>query len=82
MNSEIKFYTRTIAVLIAIVLIAYVSIVNILESKKFDQYIAKFLAIKIEKLANKDLTEEERQFLIKNLKKIYIKLKPILEEIK
>jgi type IV secretory pathway component VirB8 len=82
MNSEIKFYTRTITVLIAIVLIAYVSIVNILESKKFDQYIVKFLTIKIEKLANKDLTEEERQFLIKNLKKIYIKLKPILEEIK
>jgi len=82
MNNEIKFYIRTLIVLIGIALITYVTVVNIVKSRKFDLFIINLISTKLERLANRDLTKEEHDFAVKNLKKIYLKFKPIFDEIK
>ena len=74
MNNEIKFYIRTLIVLIGIALITYVTVVNIVKSRKFDLFIINLISTKLERLANRDLTKEEHDFAVKNLKKIYLKL--------
>ena len=90
------FYTRYKLKLLWIILILLVTSIiakfsinlikseihNIVNSKKFEVYMSNQLNNKIENFSNKPLTKEEYSFYKKNLKKIYIKFKPIFEEIK
>ncbi len=56
-------------------------IANIINSKKFEIYVSNQVNNKIQNFADKDLTDEEYNFYKKNFKKIYLKFKPIFDEI-
>ena len=91
--NNINFYKKSIFVVILVLLVTSIiakfsinliksEIHNIVNSKKFEVYMSNQLSNKIENFSNKPLTKEEYSFYKKNLKKIYIKFKPIFEEIK
>lgn len=54
---------------------------NIINSKKFEVWVSNQVNNKIQNFADKDLTEEQYEFYKKNFLKIYIKFKPIFDEI-
>ena len=54
---------------------------NIVNSKKFEIFLFNQVNNKIQNFADKDLTEEEYKFYKKNFKKIFLKYKPIFDEI-
>ena len=54
---------------------------NIVNSKKFEIFLFNQMNNKIQNFADKDLTEEEYKFYKKNFKKIFLKYKPIFDEI-
>lgn len=54
---------------------------NIINSKKFEVFIYEQINKKLESFANKQLTNEEYIFYKDNFKKIYIKYKPLFQEI-
>lgn len=54
---------------------------NIINSKKFEVFIYEQINKKLENFANKQLTNEEYVFYKDNFKKIYIKYKPLFQEI-
>lgn len=56
-------------------------IANILNSKRFEVFMFNQINSKLESFANKKLTKEEELFYIENFKKIYIKFKPIFDEV-
>ena len=56
--------------------------INVINSKKFEIFLFNQFNNKLQNFADKKMTEEEYKFYKENLKKIYIKYKPIFEEIK
>lgn len=91
--NNVNFYKKSIFVVILVLLVASITVKfsitlikteihNIVNSKKFEVYISNQLNKKIESFSNKPLTKDEYFFYKNNLKKIYIKFKPIFEEIK
>ena len=54
---------------------------NIINSKKFEVFIYEQINKKLESFTNKQLTNEEYIFYKDNFKKIYIKYKPLFQEI-
>ena len=54
---------------------------NMVNSKKFEIFLFNQVNNKIQNFADKDLTEEEYKFYKKNFKKIFLKYKPIFDEI-
>jgi len=54
---------------------------NIINSKKFEIFIYEQMNKKLDNFANKQLTQEEYVFYKDTFKKIYIKYKPLLQEI-
>ena len=54
---------------------------NIVNSKKFEIFLFNQVNNKIQNFADKDLTEEEYKFYKNNFKKIFLKYKPIFDEI-
>ena len=54
---------------------------NIINSKKFEVFLFNQVNNKIQNFADKDLTKEEYIFYKKNFKKIYIRYKPIFDDI-
>jgi hypothetical protein len=82
MNKESKkFYLRSLALTLSIFFLMFVIFVNILESRKFKVFLKNIISNQIEQLANKEIYPNEEKFLIKNLRKIYLKYKPIIKEI-
>ncbi len=57
-------------------------IINIVNSKKFEVFISNQISDKIQKFADKELSEEEFTFYKENIKKLYLKFEPIFDEIK
>jgi len=56
--------------------------INIINSKKFEVFIFNQFNNKLQNFADKKMTDEDYNFYKDNFKKIYIKYKPIFEEIK
>ena len=54
---------------------------NMVNSKKFEIFLFNQVNNKIQNFADKDLTEEEYKFYKNNFKKIFLKYKPIFDEI-
>lgn len=54
---------------------------NIINSKKFEVFIYEQVNKKLDSFANKQLRDGEYLFYKENFKKIYIKYKPLFEEI-
>ena len=54
---------------------------NIINSKKFEVFIYEQVNKKLDSFANKQLSDGEYLFYKENFKKIYIKYKPLFEEI-
>ena len=90
-NSD--FYKKSIFVVILVLLVSLIiakfsvnliksEIHNIVNSKKFNVYMSNQFNNKIESFSNKTMTKDEYSFYKNNLKKIYIKFKPVFEEIK
>ena len=91
--NNISFYKKSIfVVLLSLMLTAIIAkfslnlikseIHNIVNSRKFEIYISNKINDKIEKFSNKPLSQDEYLFYKDNFKKIYIKFKPIFDEIK
>ena len=57
-------------------------IINIVNSKKFEVFISNQFSDKIQKFANKELSEDEYTFYKENFKKLYLKFEPLFDEIK
>ena len=57
-------------------------IINIVNSKKFEVFISNQISDKIQKFANKELSEDEYTFYKENFKKLYLKFEPLFDEIK
>ena len=57
-------------------------IINIVNSKKFEVFISNQFSDKIQKFADKELSEEEFTFYKENFKKLYLKFEPLFDEIK
>ena len=57
-------------------------IINIVNSKKFEVFISNQFSDKIQKFANKELSEDEDTFYKENFKKLYLKFEPLFDEIK
>ena len=57
-------------------------IINIVNSKKFEVFISNQVSDKIQKFAEKELSDEEFTFYKENIKKLYLKFEPIFDEIK
>jgi hypothetical protein len=76
-----KFYLRSLFIIGSIFLLLFILFVNILESRKFKIFVRSILSSQIEQIANKEIYPDEEEFLIKNLRKIYLKYKPIIKEI-
>ena len=57
-------------------------IINIKNSKKFEVFISNQFSDKIQKFANKELSEDEYTFYKENFKKLYLKFEPLFDEIK
>lgn len=81
------FFISILVFFISLILIKFAvnlvksSVQEIISSKKFNQYLLNQFKDKIETIANHDLNEKEIIFYKENVKKIYIKFKPILDEI-
>lgn len=54
---------------------------NIINSKRFEVFVFNQVNNKIKNFADKDLTDVEYKFYKENFKKIYLKYKPIFDEI-
>ena len=82
-----SFFIIIISFLFSLILVKYSlglvksEISNIVNSKKFEIFLFNQVNDKIQNFADKDLTEEEYFFYKKNFKKIYLKYKPIFDEI-
>lgn len=82
MNKETKkFYLRSLALILSIFFLIFIIFINVLESRKFKVFVKNLISNQIEQLANKEIYPHEKEFLIKNLRKIYLKYKPIIKEI-
>ncbi len=57
-------------------------IINIVNSKKFEVFISNQFSDKIQKFADKELSEDEYTFYKENFKKLYLKFEPLFDEIK
>ena len=57
-------------------------IINIVNSKKFEVFISNQFSDKIQKFADKELSEDEYTFYKENFKKLYLKFEPQFDEIK
>jgi len=91
-NKKYDYYKKKLFVFIVIFFILIIlikfslnliksEVKNILSSKKFEVYLYEQINLKIESFANKQMTKSEHEFYKENFKKIYIKFKPIFEEI-
>ena len=91
--NNISFYKKSIFVVLLILMLTAIiakfslnliksEIHNIVNSRKFEIYISNKINDKIEKFSNKPLSQDEYLFYKDNFKKIYIKFKPIFDEIK
>tara|TARA_B100000795_G_scaffold163259_1_gene122706 strand:+ start:560 stop:850 length:291 start_codon:yes stop_codon:yes gene_type:complete len=91
--NNISFYKKSIFVVLLILMLTVIiakfslnliksEIHNIVNSRKFEIYISNKINDKIENFSNKPLTQDEYFFYKDNFKKIYIKFKPIFNEIK
>tara|TARA_X000000950_G_C13890620_1_gene650719 strand:+ start:1162 stop:1452 length:291 start_codon:yes stop_codon:yes gene_type:complete len=82
-----SFIIIIISFLLSLILVKYSlgllksEISNIVNSKKFEIFLFNQVNNKIQNFADKDLTEEEYIFYKKNFKKIFLKYKPIFDEI-
>jgi hypothetical protein len=82
-----SFFIIIISFLLFLILVKYSlgllksEISNIVNSKKFEIFLFNQVNNKIQNFADKDLTEEEYIFYKKNFKKIFLKYKPIFDEI-
>ena len=91
-NKKYDYYKKTLFIFILIFFILIISIkffINsiksevkiIVNSKQFQNYVSEQLNIKIDAFANRPMTKIEHEFYKDNFKKIYIKFKPIFDEI-
>lgn len=91
--NNISFYKKSIFVVLLILMLTVIvakfslnliksEIHNIVNSRKFEIYISNKIDDKIENFSNRPLTQDEYLFYKDNFKKIYIKFKPIFNEIK
>jgi hypothetical protein len=91
-NTKYDYYKKKIFVFILIfftslILIKFFlnlvksEIQNIVNSKKFEVFIYEQVNKKLDNFANKQLTQEEYVFYKDAFKKIYIKYKPLFQEI-
>ena len=82
-----SFFIIIISFLLSLILVKYSlgllksEISSIVNSKKFEIFLFNQVNNKIQNFADKDLTEEEYIFYKKNFKKIFLKYKPIFDEI-
>jgi|688.fasta_scaffold550106_1 hypothetical protein len=76
-----KFYLRSLFIIVSVFFILFIVFINILESRKFKLFVRNILSSQIEQIANKEIYPDEEEFLIKNLRKIYLKYKPIIKEV-
>jgi len=91
-NNKYDYYKKKIFIFILIfftslILIKFFlnliksEIQNIINSKKFEVFIYEQVNKKLDNFANKQLTQEEYVFYKDAFKKIYIKYKPLFQEI-
>lgn len=89
---KFDYYKKTLLIFILIFFILIISIkffINsvkseikiIVNSKQFENYVSEQINSKIDAFANKPMTKTEHEFYKDNFKKIYIKFKPIFDEI-
>jgi hypothetical protein len=76
-----KFYLRSLFIIVSVFFILFIVFINILESRKFKLFVRNILSSQIEQIANKEIYPDEEEFLIKNLRKIYLRYKPIIKEV-
>ena len=92
MKKEFNFYKKIIFISVIVFFIFLILIkssinlvksefINIINSKKFEVLMFNQINRKIESFANKQMTEEDFTFYKDNFKKIYIKFKPIFNQI-
>ena len=76
-----KFYLRSLFIIVSVFFILFIVFINILESRKFKLFVRNILTSQIEQIANKEIYPDEEEFLIKNLRKIYLNYKLIIKEV-
>ena len=91
-NKKIDYYKKKIFIFFLILLTSLIiikflintiksEILNIINSKKFEVFIYEQVNKKLESFANNKLTHDEYVFYKDSFKKIYIKYKPLFQEI-
>ena len=88
MNFYKKFFFSTLTVLVAIIFILKFTIsslenkiIEITKSEKFHNFVSERIKYEINKHSSKELDEEEIDFYTKELNKILIKWKPVIDNL-
>ena len=88
MNFYKKFFFSTLTVLVAIIFILKFTIsslenkiIEITKSEKFHNFVSERIKYEINKHSSKELDEEEIEFYIKEINKILIKWKPVIDNL-
>ena len=88
MNFYKKFFFSTLTVLFAIIFILKFTIyslenkiIEITKSEKFHNFVSERIKYEINKHSSKELDEEEIEFYIKEINKILIKWKPVIDNL-
>ncbi len=83
-----KFFFSTLTVLVAIIFIIKFmfsslenKMIEIIKSEKFHNFVSERIKYEINKHSSKELDEEEIEFYTKELNKILIKWKPVIDNL-